>query len=112
VSISTAPIVVDSHQLQSNILVNDNNEASLIDMGLSRVLLQSGFTTGVVSVTIRYAAFELIGGYNGEEDEEISRVTEATDVWGFSMTVVEVRTHQLYLAVCSGQADGEMASRS
>lgn len=67
----------------TNILMNDRLEASLTDFGLSRILEMSGFTTKTMSVTWRYAAPELL-------DNEEPRVTAATDVWAFAMTVLEV----------------------
>jgi serine/threonine protein kinase len=101
-----------SYCLQSNILINDNGEASLSDYGLSRILEISGFTTNTQSATWRYAAPELFSEDNfnpvattgwrwiacelmadrsDEGGECIQRATIATDVWSFAMTVIEVR---------------------
>jgi serine/threonine protein kinase len=112
VSVSTELIIVDSHQLQSHILVNDNGEVSITDFGLSRVLDTTGF---LVSGTLRYMAPELLEVCEGEEfnpsmalgwrgkapermavslneaDEAIPRVTKATDMWEFGMIALEVR---------------------
>ena len=85
-----------SYQLQSNILINDIGEASLTDFGLSRILEKSGYTTTTASGTLRYMAHELYSIFEGADEGFIPRVTEATDVWGFSMTVVEVRLYLLY----------------
>jgi len=100
----------------SNILINPQGEASLADFGLSRILHKSGFTTMTVSGTYRYMAPELYSvceaeEFNpikaqdwrwkapelmavalNEEDESIPRVVETTDVWAFSMTVIEILT--------------------
>ena len=79
-----------SHKPQSNILINDSGEASLADFGLSRILEKSGFTTKTTSGTWRYMALELVTAPQEEYEEVIPRVTVATDVWAFAMTVVEV----------------------
>jgi serine/threonine protein kinase len=103
-----------SYQIQSHILVNDEGEAKITDFGLSRIL----DTTGCITVspgTRRYVSPELLKvceeeefnpsmarGWRGkapermtvspnEADECIPRVTKATDVYEFSMTVFEVR---------------------
>ena len=56
--------------------------------GLSRLLETSGFTTNTVFGPIRFLAPELIAS---PVDEEFApRVTVATDVWAFAMTVIEV----------------------
>ena len=113
VSLSTEPILVDSHQLQSNILINDKDEASLTNFGLSCVLETTGFTT-MASGTLRYMAPQLHAiceeeevnpsmtkGWRGkapermavsvnEEQEFMPRVTKETDVWEIGMTVLEV----------------------
>jgi serine/threonine protein kinase len=112
VSILTEPIVVDSHPLQSNILINDNMEASLTDFGLTQTLQESGFTTKTVSGTFgymapeindicesnpimaqdwRWKAPELMKVPLNDEDEVSPRMVKTTDVWAFSMTVIEVR---------------------
>jgi serine/threonine protein kinase len=83
-------IVSISHKSQSNILINGNGEASLADFGLSRILEKSGFTTRTTSGTWRYMALELVSPPGGEYEDFIPRVTAATDVWAFAMTVVEV----------------------
>jgi len=119
----------------SNILVNDNGEASIADFGISRVLDTTGFTT-MASGTLRYMSPELLEACEEEEfnfpnmarpssmtqeffgffklgDEEIPmpqvterswcldlpnlaestpRVTEAADVWAFSMATLEILT--------------------
>jgi len=70
-----------------NILVNDKLEPCLTDFGLSRILRASGFTTQTPAGTVRYMAHELIALL-----DDIPRVTAATDVWSFSMTIVEIFT--------------------
>jgi len=99
----------------THILVNDNREASIIDFGLSRILATSGFSTRA-SGTLRYMSPELLAACEEEEfnpsraqgwrskapermavcpnegDDSIPRVTKATDVWEFSMTVLEILT--------------------
>jgi len=72
----------------SNILINDNLQASLTDFGLARILHESGFTTVTTHVTWQFTAPELLVT---AKDEPIP-VTEASDVWAFAMTVVEVLT--------------------
>ena len=85
--ISDARLV--SHGLQSNIVINDEGKASLIDFGLSLTLQATGFTTPMASCTLRYLAPERVDFANAE-DKVIPRATKKTDVWAFSMTVVEV----------------------
>lgn len=77
--------------LQNNILIDDEGNASLTDFGLARTLQVTGLTTpALVSGTLRYQAPELIPQMVGEEDIN-PRLTKETDVWSFSMTVIEVR---------------------
>lgn len=78
-----------SHTTQSNILINDNLEASLTDFGLSRILQKSGFTTKTGAGSFRFMAPEQMKICLIDE-EPLPRVTAATDVWAFSMTVIEV----------------------
>jgi len=60
------------------------------DFGLARALQVTGLTTpALVAGTLRYQAPELMPA--DEEDEANPRVTKETDVWSFSMTVIEVR---------------------
>lgn len=75
--------------VQRNVLINDNREACLVDFGLARILGESGFTTKSASSTFRFMSPELIP--RGEQAEmSVPRVTEATDIWAFSMFVIEV----------------------
>ncbi|KZP28520.1 kinase-like protein [Athelia psychrophila] len=76
----------------SNILVNDQHEASISDFGLSRILEYSGFTTKAVGGTCRWMAAELI---DPEEDDGEPALTTATDVWAFGMTVLEILSGKL-----------------
>jgi serine/threonine protein kinase len=60
------------------------------DFGLARALQVTGLTTpALLSGTLRYQAPELMPA--DKEDEPNPRVTKETDVWSFSMTVIEVR---------------------
>jgi serine/threonine protein kinase len=91
-----------AHQFQTNILVNDEGEASITDFGLSRVLDTPGFTTAA-SGTLRYMPPELAKIY---EEESMTQVTEATDVWEFSMTALEVRIcFSISLSLSSSQVE-------
>jgi len=71
----------------SNILIDEKLEASIIDFGLARILHESGFTTGTSKGTWRFWAPEMMNDENG-----IQRVTTATDVYAFAMTVVQILT--------------------
>jgi len=73
----------------ANILVNDKHEASLTDFGLSRIQNASGFTTKTASGTVRWQAYEQMVE---QKKDMILRITKATDVWAFAMTVVEIIT--------------------
>jgi serine/threonine protein kinase len=79
----------------SNILINDNGEASLTDFGLSIILQTSGFTTKTASGTMRYMAPELYSICDEENEDPIPRVTMATDVWAFAMTIIEIFTESI-----------------
>jgi serine/threonine protein kinase len=84
---------------QCNVLIDDDGNACLTDFGLSRILGTTGFTTKTGSGTQRFMAPELIP--LGEHLElipleehgalPIPRVTTASDVWAFSLLVIEVR---------------------
>lgn len=89
----------------SNILINDEGQASLTDFGLSTVLQASGFTPRAVPGTrsfiapdlvktkaVRWQAPELFESGMEPGKGYIQRVTQATDVWAFSMTVIEILT--------------------
>ena len=78
-----------SHDLQSNILINDEGNASLIDFGLALTLQATGFTTPMASCTLRYLAPERVNFAN-VEDKVLPRVTKEADVWAFAMTILEV----------------------
>jgi serine/threonine protein kinase len=115
VRISAEPYIYVSYQLQSNILIDDDGAAAIADFGLARVLQMSDFTSKTASpasgnlthivheqsatcegeefnpVTTdgwRWKAFELM---TASLEETTTRVTIETDVWAFSMTVIEVR---------------------
>lgn len=78
------------HELQSNILINDNDQASVADFGLARTLQKTGLTTQLGPGTPRFMAPELVN-LKEEENEFGTRVTKDSDVWAFAMTVIEVR---------------------
>jgi serine/threonine protein kinase len=78
----------NNNTTQENILVNDDLEATLTDFGISRILQISGFTMTTTAGTWRFMAPELLEA----EDEPITQVTASTDVWAFSMIVLEMRT--------------------
>ena len=69
--------------------MDDEHNACIADFGLARIFGESGFTTKSVSGTWRWMAFELIEF--SDEEEIIPQVTFESDVWAFSMTVLEVR---------------------
>jgi serine/threonine protein kinase len=71
------------------VLINDKGEACLTDFGLSRMLGVSGFTTKTGSATLRFTSPELIP-LEDQEQTDLPRVTKTSDVWAFSMTVIEV----------------------
>jgi hypothetical protein len=62
--------------------------ACITDLGLARILEQNGFTTTAASITFRFMSPEQIP--LGDEEELIPRTTKATDVWAFSMFVIQV----------------------
>ena len=80
-----------------NILINDKGEASLIDFGVARILQTSGFTTKTSQATWRYFAPEMMNS----DDDIIQRVTTETDVYAFSMTVIEVC---IYASIAEAEA--------
>jgi serine/threonine protein kinase len=74
--------------------VNNEHEACIADFGVPRILEVSGFTTTPVDMSCRWTASELIAcEYEGSHAPEI---TEATDVWAFGMTVLEVRSFVIH----------------
>lgn len=75
----------------ANILIDDDGQACLTDFGLSRILQTSGFTTNTPAGTSRFMAPELISSEDGDE-ESIPKVTKASDVYAYAMTVLEVQT--------------------
>lgn len=69
----------------SNILINDNGDVHLADFGLSCIMGSSELTTKAAAAgTYRYMAPELFN--------EIAKTTQATDVWAFAMTAIEIFT--------------------
>jgi serine/threonine protein kinase len=85
VGFSSFPSSSVALHLQSNILINDEGKASLTDFGLSIILHASGFTTKTTAGTWRFMAPELMAA-----DDIYTRVSKATDVWAFAMTIIEV----------------------
>lgn len=71
---------------QSNVLIDDEGNACLCDFGLSRILQSTGFTTKSIAGTCRWMAIEL----TIPDDDVVVELTEATDVWAFGMTALEV----------------------
>jgi serine/threonine protein kinase len=61
------------------------------DFGLSRILTTSGFTTKTQSGTQRYMSPELFPPCDEDVEESAPRLTMASDIWAFSMTILEVR---------------------
>jgi serine/threonine protein kinase len=70
---------------QTNVLVNDAGEACLSDIGAGKMSFPSDWTFGTSS--IRWMAPELMISHESNEDDH---VTCQTDVYSFSMTVIEV----------------------
>lgn len=69
----------------TNILVNDEHEASITDFGSCRVPGESGPTTKSVGRTGQWNVNESI--LSCSEEEYIPRVTAASDVWAVDMTL-------------------------
>jgi len=86
----------------SNVLITDDCKACITDLGLARILEQPGFTTTTASTTFRFMSPEQIP--HDEEEEVIPRPTKATDVWAFSMFIIQVLTQRLpYSNITSAQ---------
>jgi serine/threonine protein kinase len=126
------PHIVHGDIKAANILINPKGEASLTDFGFSCVLEQSGFTTKTGSSgSMRWMAPELLIASDDEENERaipsppavvpkswrwkayeliapckdeafVPRVTLASDVWAFGMTVMEVR-HSFFMSPHRGR---------
>lgn len=78
--------------LQANISVNDVGEAVLSDIGVNRVALDDSNPPAVTANLIeanaaRWMAPELLDPHN-----ENPRLCRETDMYAFSMVVIEVRT--------------------
>jgi len=97
----------------SNILINDKHDAVLSDFGLARnsqtldLATRASPRTGDVTTDLawedegslpatteawRWKAPEFIGTHVDGQEESICRVTTATDVYAFSITVIEIFT--------------------
>ena len=69
-------------------MINDNGQVQIIDFGLSKFDLMSGFTTGQPGDrNPRYCAPELL---KQAKEEGVIRPTFESDVFGLSMTMLEV----------------------
>jgi serine/threonine protein kinase len=69
--------------MQTNVMIDDQGHAKLIDFGLARVIdAKPGLTTSTTT-TIRWCAPELI-----RSDD--ARMTKSSDVYAFASTVLEV----------------------
>ena len=72
--------------------MNDAGEACLSDIGISKIPFPMDFTQPYGTRSARWMAPELIAP--NEESEDESPVTCRTDVYSYSMTVLEVcHTH-------------------
>jgi len=74
----------------SNVLINDQLEASLADFGTAIILRKSGFTTRTTVGTWRFMAPELM-----EAEEVHMKVSKATDMYAVAMTYVEISTDRV-----------------
>lgn len=73
----------------ANNLVTEEGQVCLADFGLSRILQTTEFTTKTLMGTPRFVAPELALSGEGEE-EVVPRITKASNVWAYAMTVLEV----------------------
>ncbi|KZT21083.1 kinase-like protein [Neolentinus lepideus HHB14362 ss-1] len=110
--------VVHGDLKSNNILINDAGQATLCDFGLSRILETSGFTTKSIGGNCRWMSPELLfpdedstptidrecnsdsvsRRTNNSTSNNAPRVTPASDVWAFGMTILEVLTERLPFA--------------
>jgi serine/threonine protein kinase len=85
-----------SHYFQSNVLIDDSGEARLADFGLSRTLQTSAETLRNMASTTAWddlnpATADSWRWKAPEQMEAVTALSCAADVWGFAMTVMEVR---------------------
>lgn len=73
---------------QANVLVNDAGEACLSDIGISKIPFPLDWTQPFGTRSARWMAPELIAPNDDGADDY--PVTRQTDVYSFSMTVIEV----------------------
>lgn len=80
-----------------NVLVNDRGVPCLCDFGRSKIINHRGYTTGIAGTT-RFLAPELLAGpadNNGPDQPETQpqpQLTTATDIYAFSMVVLQILT--------------------
>ncbi|TDL16161.1 kinase-like protein [Rickenella mellea] len=88
--------IVHADVKSSNVLVSPTGVPSLIDFGLSRLLVISQviMSTREAGGTFRWMAHELCGGRTPEHWRESLRTvaTKESDVWAYGMTVLELLT--------------------
>lgn len=89
-SISDESFIFVSHQLQSNILIDDGGSARLADFGLARFSQTSGYTRSRPSGTVRWMALELFAASEAGEEQSDPQVTMEADIWAFGLTAIEV----------------------
>lgn len=83
------------HGSKVNILIDNNATVRLSDFGISRILTTKGYTTDAAFCSCRWSSTELLGIENDEGDDQDGSTfshlrTEASDVWAFGMTCLEV----------------------
>jgi serine/threonine protein kinase len=84
-------------------MINESGRVQIIDFGLSKVHHMSGFTTTHEGQrTPRYCAPELL---RQEKKEGVIKPTYQSDVFGFAMTMLEVRESCSYLLMTLFHAD-------
>lgn len=90
--------------LQHNVLINSNGQGVLADFGRSKLIDHRGFTTSFAGSS-RYLAPELmeneeeigIDDYDDDPaDDPMPNLTKETDVYAFSMVIIEVGSTFLY----------------
>jgi len=69
----------------SNVLISDDGSPRLCDFGQSKLVEISGFTATKLAGSARYQAPELL-----PPDESTPKLTLETDIYGFSMTSLEI----------------------
>lgn len=94
-----------SYPLQHNVLINDDGKGVLADFGRSKLIDHRGYTTSFAGSS-RYLAPELLEyveelGIDDYEDsvadDPMPNLTKQTDVYAFSMVIIEVNATLLSL---------------